>query len=95
MLLDSTFELSSPTQSSASASIDPGRRDQWQEYLAECAAAQPLFRRHRLHVLGGRGNVTLSGIVPSYYDKQLAQEVVRHWDGVQRIDNRIEVAYRD
>lgn len=37
------------------------------------------------------GTVVLSGLVRSYYQKQLAQESVREIDGVEAIDNRIEV----
>ncbi len=36
--------------------------------------------------------LTLRGRVSSYYVKQRAQEVVRMVDGVDRIDNLIEVA---
>ncbi|NLE39900.1 MAG: BON domain-containing protein [Pirellulaceae bacterium] len=38
------------------------------------------------------GVLLLHGRVSSYYAKQLAQEVVRDLDGVEEIDNRIEVA---
>jgi osmotically-inducible protein OsmY len=37
------------------------------------------------------GVLTLSGCLPTYYLKQLAQEAVARIDGVGRIDNRIEV----
>lgn len=33
----------------------------------------------------------LSGIVPSYYMKQIAQTVAGQIDGVEQIDNRLEV----
>jgi hypothetical protein len=38
------------------------------------------------------GVLTLAGVVPSYYLKQLAQIAVRHLDGVKRISNLIEVS---
>jgi osmotically-inducible protein OsmY len=38
------------------------------------------------------GVVILSGVVPSFYLKQLAQETVRR-AAVARIDNRVEVEY--
>jgi osmotically-inducible protein OsmY len=37
------------------------------------------------------GYVTISGEVNSFYQKQMAQEAIRHVDGVQRIENRLEV----
>ncbi|TWT56060.1 BON domain-containing protein [Allorhodopirellula solitaria] len=40
---------------------------------------------------GGRTLATLTGQLPSFYLKQVAQEIVRYVDGVERIDNKIEV----
>ena len=40
------------------------------------------------------GRVTLHGSVHSYYQKQMAQEALRRLDGVQTIDNQIEVSWR-
>ncbi len=37
------------------------------------------------------GTVVLHGTVKSYFQKQMAQEAVRHVDGVQWIDNQLEV----
>src|SRR5437867_4481465 len=37
------------------------------------------------------GVLTLRGCLPSYYLKQVAQEVVATTDGVKRIENQIEV----
>jgi hypothetical protein len=36
-------------------------------------------------------SVVLTGIVPSYYMKQLAQETIRHLCGQRRLVNRVEV----
>ena len=38
-----------------------------------------------------RGRVTLRGQVRSYYQKQMAQEAIRHLDGVDEIYNELEV----
>ena len=38
------------------------------------------------------GIVTLRGRVSSYYMMQIAQTIVQHVDGVERVVNRIEVA---
>jgi osmotically-inducible protein OsmY len=37
------------------------------------------------------GRVTLKGNVRSFFQKQMAQEAVRRVDGVERIDNLLEV----
>lgn len=37
------------------------------------------------------GVVFLRGQLPSFYQKQLAQETIRNLDGVEQIVNRIEV----
>jgi len=37
------------------------------------------------------GRVVLNGVVPSYYQKQIAQEVVRRVEGVQQVDNQLQV----
>ena len=39
------------------------------------------------------GRVTLQGVVKTFYQKQMAQEAVRHVDGVEQIDNRLEVTW--
>ena len=39
------------------------------------------------------GHVTLRGVVPSFFHKQMAQEAVRHVEGVERIENEIQVAW--
>jgi hypothetical protein len=39
-----------------------------------------------------RGALVLRGYVPTYFLKQVAQEVVSKIDGVRAVDNRIEVA---
>lgn len=39
-----------------------------------------------------QSSVTLRGVVHSYFQKQMAQEAVRHVDGVDQIVNELEVA---
>jgi osmotically-inducible protein OsmY len=38
------------------------------------------------------GVLTLRGRVPSFYLKQVAQEVIRRLDGAEEVNNRLEVA---
>ncbi len=51
-----------------------------------------LSRRYRLDVREKEGHVMLLGTVGSYFQKQMAQEVVRTVEGVERVDNCLEVA---
>jgi osmotically-inducible protein OsmY len=39
------------------------------------------------------GRVTLKGVVDSFYQKQMAQEAIRHVDGVHEITNELEVCW--
>jgi osmotically-inducible protein OsmY len=38
-----------------------------------------------------QGEVTLRGVVRSYFQKQMAQEALRRVDGIQEIHNELEV----
>jgi osmotically-inducible protein OsmY len=44
------------------------------------------------HIEMRPGRILLRGVVRSYYQKQVAQEVVRQVDGVERIENQLEVS---
>jgi osmotically-inducible protein OsmY len=48
----------------------------------------------RLDVEVTRGHITISGTVPSFYLKQIAQAVVMKLDGAQFVENRLIVAQR-
>jgi osmotically-inducible protein OsmY len=54
-------------------------------HLAGCA----------LHVELRRERIVLQGVVGSYYQKQVAQEVVRLVDGVKQIDNQLQVTWQE
>ena len=38
-----------------------------------------------------KGRVTLRGMVRTYFQKQMAQEAIRHVEGVDEISNELEV----
>ncbi len=72
--------------------------------IDQAVAQQPLEQRIQLalstspYVSGkrvlcraDRGQVTLSGQVSSYFQKQMAQETVRRFDGVEQIENLLVV----
>jgi osmotically-inducible protein OsmY len=51
----------------------------------------PYLRRGILRFETSQGRVTLRGVVASYHQKQMAQEALRHIDGVQEIANELRV----
>ena len=59
-------------------------------------ALNRIRRQHRRQVEAEaeQGRVVLRGTVGSYYQKQLAQEAVRSVEGVDEVDNHIEVDWR-
>lgn len=56
----------------------------------ETSAYMPL---KRVRVEAADGSVRIHGRVGSYFEKQMAQEIVRRLDGVERIENLLEVAW--
>lgn len=54
-------------------------------------ADSPIPQLRRLHVTMTDFEVVITGTVPSYYLKQLAQEAVRNVVGRRRIVNRVVV----
>ena len=49
------------------------------------------FAPRQLQLEADRGRVTLRGVVHSYYHKQMVQETLRRLDGVEEIENLLEV----
>ena len=54
-------------------------------------AGNPYVGRRNLRFEASDGRVVLRGTVRTFYEKQMAQEVVRRIDGVEEVDNRVEV----
>jgi osmotically-inducible protein OsmY len=61
------------------------------ERLDAAISSNPHLFGRKLQCSSKAGHVTISGEVNSFYQKQMAQEAIRHVDGVQRIENRLEV----
>ena len=53
----------------------------------------PHIASRDLQIESDQGRVVLKGSVSSYYQKQMAQEILRRVDGVETIDNHLEVAW--
>ena len=58
---------------------------------AEVLTSSPLPQLRRLVVTVSEGEVVITGRVPCYYLKQLAQEAIRPTLGRRRLLNRVEV----
>ena len=54
-------------------------------------SGNPYLTRQNLRFEMREGRVTLRGVVNSYFQKQMAQEAIRHLDGVREIENQLEV----
>jgi osmotically-inducible protein OsmY len=75
--------------------------------MSTVAFSQPLFdrihealttsphvpSRRQVRIEAAEGHVLLQGNVRSFFEKQMAQEAIRRVDGVQRIENRLEVSW--
>ena len=53
----------------------------------------PHLPYRNLRCEAAEGRVVLRGVVRSYYQKQMAQEVLKGVDGVHEIENHLEVCW--
>jgi osmotically-inducible protein OsmY len=56
-------------------------------------STNPYVPSRQVSVEASEGRVTLKGSVGSFFQKQMAQEAIRRVDGVQMIDNLLEVTW--
>jgi hypothetical protein len=63
------------------------------ERVEGAIALNPYFSRRHLRFEAEDGRVVLSGVVGTYFQKQMAQEIVRRIEGVEEIDNCLEVCW--
>lgn len=63
-----------------------------QDRIDSAIQENPHLAGHTLQIEMRSGRIVLRGVVRSYYQKQIAQEVVRLVDGVGRIENKLRVA---
>jgi osmotically-inducible protein OsmY len=61
------------------------------ERVEGAIVANPYFSGRRLRFEAEEGRVVLSGSVSTYFQKQMAQEIIRRIEGVREIDNCLEV----
>jgi osmotically-inducible protein OsmY len=55
--------------------------------------SSPHLSRRKLHCEASEGRVVVRGTVSTYYQKQMATEALRRLDGVEQIENHLEVAW--
>ncbi len=53
----------------------------------------PYFNGRKLRFEAAGNSVVLSGEVNSYFQKQMAQETARRVEGVEEVDNQLEVVW--
>jgi osmotically-inducible protein OsmY len=66
---------------------------QFDDRVQSALNKHPNVPERKLRIEASEGRVTLHGTVHSYYQKQMAQEALRRLEGVQLIDNQIEVSW--
>lgn len=64
---------------------------QLNDHVHSVLSRTPYWSGRNLQVENRGGCVTLRGVVGTYYQKQMAQEVLRRVDGVSQISNQLEV----
>jgi osmotically-inducible protein OsmY len=61
------------------------------EKVTHAIRRDPYLARRDLRLESAQGTIKLTGVVQSYYQKQMAQESLRRVQGVERIENQLEV----
>jgi osmotically-inducible protein OsmY len=59
--------------------------------IYEALTTSPYVPTRQVQVEAAGGRVVLKGSVRSFFQKQMAQEAIRRVDGVEQIDNLLEV----
>lgn len=55
--------------------------------------SSPYIGSSNLRIEAGDGHVRIHGDVGTFFEKQMAQEVVRRLDGVERVENLLQVSW--
>lgn len=63
------------------------------EAVSSAIHSSPYIGGSRVRVETGDGRVRLHGDVGTFFEKQMAQEVVRRIDGVEQVENLLQVAW--
>ena len=63
------------------------------ERLHRALSSNPYVPSRQVSIEAADGHVVLKGNVGTFFQKQMAQEAIRRVDGVQLIDNLLEVTW--
>jgi osmotically-inducible protein OsmY len=61
------------------------------DQITAAVQRSPYLSHRNLRIESHEGRVTIRGVVPSYYQKLMAQEALRRVQGVAQIENHLEV----
>jgi osmotically-inducible protein OsmY len=61
------------------------------ERIQDALVTNPHVPSDQVRFEAEEGHVVLQGHVSSFFQKQMAQEAVRRVDGVQRVENKLQV----
>jgi osmotically-inducible protein OsmY len=75
------------------AVLDPAIRPALLEQVQGALNRSPYISARDLRVEAREGVVRLEGAVRSFFHKQMAQEMIRRLDGVERIENCLQVEW--
>ena len=65
-----------------------------EERIGSAADESPYLSGSSISVNSGTQRVVVRGVVSTYYEKQMAQETLLRVDGVESVDNHLEVMRR-
>ncbi|WP_425615454.1 BON domain-containing protein [Anatilimnocola sp. NA78] len=63
------------------------------ERVGSAIQTNPYLSGRTLRFEAHEGRITLNGVVASYFQKQMAQEVIKRIEGVEQIENQLEVTW--
>jgi osmotically-inducible protein OsmY len=75
------------------AVLNPALRPALVEQVQGALSRSPYISARDLRVEAREGVVRLEGAVRSFFHKQMAQETIRRLDGVERIENCLQVEW--
>ena len=61
------------------------------EQIHGALQSSPYLASRGLSVQNEEGHVRIEGTVPSFFQKQMAQEILLRLDGVERVENQLQV----
>lgn len=67
--------------------------ERFEEKVSSALRQNPHLQTRNLRFEASEGRVTLRGQVNSWYQKQMAQESLLRLDGIDRVENHLEVCW--